>query len=1248
MDFYRIVERSAKNGVIEIYPDFQVCRSQDLMIRGKSFYAIWDEDRGFWSTDEYDVQRLVDKDLRAYKEKLEKATDSVIRAKYMSDFSTNMWLEFRSYMNHLSDSSKQLDEDLTFSSTEVKKTDYRSKRLDYPLEEGPITAYDELMSTLYDKEEREKLEWAIGAIVSGDAKNIQKFIVLYGEAGAGKSTVLNIIQQLFRGYYTTFEAKALTSTSNAFSTEVFKGNPLVAIQHDGDLSKIEDNTKLNSLISHEEMTLNEKYKPSYTSRINSFLFMGTNKPVKITDAKSGIIRRLIDVRPSGRRIPTKRYHTLMMQIGFELGGIAHHCVEVYRELGKDYYSEYRPVEMILQTDVFFNFVESAYYVFKEQDGVSLNQAYDVYKTYCDESLVEFKLPRYKFRDELKNYFDKFHEVIRIDGKQIRSYYTGFQSEKFISTVSLLEEHPFSLVLDQEESLFDELAASYPAQAASENDLPRFKWSTVKTVLSDIDTTKTHFVKVPENHIVIDFDLVDENGNKSFELNLQAASKFPPTYAEFSKSGQGVHLHYIYGGDDLTRLALEYSPGIEIKRYSGDSSLRRRLSKCNNIPLATISSGLPLKEEKRVLNQEVIKSEVGLRALITRNLNKEIHPSTKPSIDFIYKILDDAYSSGMIYDVTDMRQSVLIFASKSTNNAGYCLKLVDKMKFASETESKTIENYADDRLVIFDVEVFPNLFVVCWKYEHADQVVRMINPTSQEIEALLQMKLVGFNCRKYDNHILYARYIGYSVEQLFKLSQKIINQNTGLFREAYGLSYADIYEYSSLKQSLKVFEIQLDLHHKELGIPWDEPVPDDLIDEVVEYCVNDVIATEAVHHSRKEDFTARHILADLSGLAINDSTQRHTAQIVFGSNKKPQDQFVYTDLSQMFPGYEYKFGKSTYKGVEVGEGGLVRAKPGMYRNVALLDVASMHPTSIELLNLFGPYTKNFSDLKEARLAIKRNDISFAKTLLNGKLEKYLTDGSDLKSLSYALKIVINIVYGLTSAKFDNPFRDPRNVDNIVAKRGALFMVDLEEFVESKGYTVAHIKTDSVKIPDADDYIIQEVMKFGAKYGYTFEHETTYDRMCLVNDAVYIAHDNDGWHAVGAQFAHPFVFKTLFSKEQIVFKDLVETKSVTTALYLDFNENLSEGAHDYVFVGRVGAFCPMESGSGGGVLLRKKEDAYHAATGTKNFRWMEAEMVQLLGLENKIDMAYFDRLVRESIETIEKFGDFSIFTNIEKEG
>lgn len=1242
MDFFQIKERSTKKGVLEIYPDFRVCRSKDLMIRGRSFYAIWDEESQMWSTDEYDVQRLVDKELLEYKKKVETRTTDHIKLKLMSDFSSGVWKDFRNYVQNLSDNAHQLDENLTFSNTKVKKTDYVSKRLPYPLEEGSIDAYDELIGTLYDPEERAKLEWAIGAIVAGEAKNIQKFIVIYGEAGAGKSTILNIIQKLFQGYYTTFEAKALTSSSNAFSTEVFKGNPLVAIQHDGDLSKIEDNTKLNSIVSHEEMTMNEKYKPSYTSRINSFLFMATNRPVKITDAKSGIIRRLIDVKPSGRRIPAKHYHTLMQQIDFELGAISSHCLSVYRKMGKNYYNSYRPLEMMFTTDVFFNFVEAHYHIFKEQDGVSLSQAYQMYKTYCEDSLVEHKLPRYKFREELKNYFKTFDLVTRINNRQVRSYYSGFLSDKFTTISEEPEEVPNSLVLDSDESLLDDILSECPAQYATTSGVPLMKWDNVKTTLKDIDTKKLHYVKVPLNHIVIDFDLKDDNGEKSLDKNIEAASKWPPTYAEFSKSGKGIHLHYIYDGDP-EKLSRIYEEDIEIKVFVGNSSLRRKLTKCNNIPIATINSGLPLKGEK-MINFDAVKSERSLRNLINRNLNKEIHPATKPSIDFIHKILEDAYNSGLKYDVTDMRPKILAFANNSTNQAEYCVKLVAQMKFKSDNNSIGGSDYENDEIAFFDVEVFPNLFVVVWKFEGKDkEPVIMINPTPSEIEEILKLKLVGFNCRRYDNHILYARYIGYDNKQLFELSQKIINNSrNAFFGEAYNISYTDIYDFSSKKQSLKKFQIELGIHHKELGIKWDEPVPEEMWPLVVEYCVNDVMATEAVFNARKQDFIARQILADLSGLSVNDTTQNHTAKIIFGNDPKPQSKFIYTDLSEMFPGYKFENGKSEYRGEDPKEGGYVYAEPGMYTNVALLDVASMHPNSLINMNMFGPYTKNYKELMDARLAIKHKEFDRAKNMLGGILGKYLKNEEDADALSYALKIVINIVYGLTSAKFDNKFRDPRNIDNIVAKRGALFMIDLKHEVQKRGWTVAHIKTDSIKIPEANKDIIDFVIEFGKKYGYDFEHEVTYEKLCLVNDAVYIAKDTNGkWHAIGAQFSHPYVFKTLFSGEPIEFNDLCETKAVTTALYLDMNEDLPDGEHDYHFVGKAGLFCPIKPGAGGGLLMREKEGKYYAATGTKGYRWLEAEMVKELNKEDDIDLTYHRTLVDKAIATISKYGDFECF-------
>lgn len=1316
LDFYEIRKQTTKNGVLEVFPNFIISRSKDLMIKGGDFYAVWDETSSMWSTDIYKVKEIIDNEVLAEANALKPSTNGIVKPLLMRDNSTKLWKEFTNYIATLSDHYVQLDSHVTFMNDNVVKEDYVSKRVNYALAPGSIYAYDELMSTLYAPGEREKIEWAIGSIVEGDAKDIQKFLVLYGEAGTGKSTVLHIIEKLFNNYYTSFEANAITSRNNTFATEAFKDNPLVALQHDGDLSKIEDNSKLNSIVSHEDMTMNEKYKSAYMSRVNCFLFMGTNKAVKITDAKSGIIRRLIDVEPTGKKIPVHRYNELYPMIDHELGAIAHHCHQVYLSLGKNYYSKYIPTKMLTKTDYFYNFMEDNYFEFKSTEGIFLADAFAMYEDYCDKARLEYRLNQKRFRDEFENYFEEYIDRKYENGKRRCGYFKTFITSKFE-----IEPEEDALVpvpdtnflnMDYSYSLLDNVLASCPAQLANKKGTPSTKWEDTTTTLFDINTSEVHFVKPPDNHIVIDFDLKDDKGNKSMALNLQEASKWYPTYAEFSKSGGGIHLHYIYTGD-ISQLSKLYAEDVEIKVFTGNSSLRRKLSKCNNVEIAEISSGLPLREEKaKMINDEAVKTEQHIRNLIDKALRKEVHPNTKSNVDFIYKILEDAYDSGSAYDVMDMQKSVLNFAMGSTNQSLECIKLVNKMKFRSKEGSSLVPDSVyntADKLVFFDVEVFPNLFIIVWKTPGSD-CVRMINPTPEETGRLLDMKLVGFNCRRYDNHILYARArLRYSNEQLYYLSQKIVSSEKGmndhLFREAFNISYTDVYDFASAanKKSLKKFEIELGIHHQELGLPWDQPVPEEKWIEAAEYCDNDVIATEAVFNHLSGDWTARQILADVSGMTVNTKTNDLTKTIIFEGNKTPQNTFFYRNLAEpikelppevekflrdhdiidlnfdlkdehsllpYFPGYTYDGVKSVYRDEVVGEGGYVYSEPGMYSNVALLDVASMHPTSCITECHFGPkYTKMFKDVKDSRVCIKHEDYESAKQMLNGKLTPYLGNSTyEPSDLANALKTAINSVYGLTSASFPNEFKHPKNVDNIVAKRGALFMIDLKYAVQEKGFTVAHIKTDSIKIPDATPEIIQFVMDFGKKYGYDFEHEATYDRMCLVNRAVYIAKYSDKdiceslygyvpgdnkkksgkWTATGAQFAHPYIFKTMFSKEPLEFADMCEAKSVKTAIYEDFNEDLSEDQHSYTFVGKIGNFCPIAPGKGGALLLRQATDKegnekYDAVTGTKDFRWMESEMVEKLGKQDDIDIAYFNKLVDEAYDSMAEYGDVEWFLN-----
>lgn len=365
----------------------------------------------------------------------------------------------------------------------------------------------------------------------------------------------------------------------------------------------------------------------------------------------------------------------------------------------------------------------------------------------------------------------------------------------------------------------------------------------------------------------------------------------------------------------------------------------------------------------------------------------------------------------------------------------------------------------------------------------------------------------------------------------------------------------------------------------------------------------------------------------------------------------------TDIIQAFPEYEYVDGKNMFRGIDVSRGGYVYGEPGIYNNVGLLDSASHHPSSIIAMNVFGDYTQRFKELLEARIAIKHRDFDTARSMLDGRLAPFLDDPTTADDLANALKTAINSVYGLTSASFPNPFKDPRNVNNIVACRGAIFMKLLQDEVEARGYKVPSVRTDSLKIVGIDDDIISFVIDFGRKYGYEFEHEATYEKMCLTTKADYVAkYDDKGirnkggkhageWTSTGAYFSRPYVFKTLFSKEEIEFKDICETKEVksTDGMWLDMNEDLPEGEHKLVFIGRVGLFCPIKKGSNGGELVVKRNDRYDAVSGTKGYRWLEAEEVKVLSKEGDIDMEYYHSMVNDAKDTINKFGDFEQFSD-----
>lgn len=451
---------------------------------------------------------------------------------------------------------------------------------------------------------------------------------------------------------------------------------------------------------------------------------------------------------------------------------------------------------------------------------------------------------------------------------------------------------------------------------------------------------------------------------------------------------------------------------------------------------------------------------------------------------------------------------------------------------------------------------------------------------------------------------------------------------------------------------------------------------------------------------------------------NDTTNSLTQRIIFGDNRHPG--LIYTDLStgkqygpgedykmpaiseaeyekvkdkwkdqepphdNCFPGYYWVYGNdgkyhNMYRGVDLSLGGYVYAEPGMYLGrLVTKDSISHHPHSIKSLRYLGDYTDQFWDIYTVRVLLKHHELDKARAMFNGLLADFLKDEESASQAAKALKTAINASYGQSYASFDNPFKDPRNVNNIVALKGSLFMKTLQDEVTARGYKVVHIKTDSIKLYHPDDYILNFCDEFAKKFGYEFEVEHTWNKLCLVNDAVFVGKYGDDdkhageWETTGAQFQVPYVKKSLFTHEPIEFYDMTEAKSVQNVMYLDMNENLPDDTdlqkkrkkavkewgensvevaaidgeiskcHKLEFVGRDGLFCPVIDGIGGGKLLyRNNAGKLNSVTGTKDYRWLEAGMVKGLKLEDKIDKNFYINLVNKAVETISKYGDFEAF-------
>lgn len=1271
MDFYDIVTDNTKK-VISIGPIFRTIDIQDIIIDNKAqeVIAYWDEETSRWSTDISKLLTGIDNQVfLEYKNFQRLHPEEPVTLNTINNVASSAYRDWLKFLSSVRTPKHDFNSEVLFSDHDIERSDYATYKLPYrPEPSVNIDQFLEGMSVFYDKENLDKLMWFIGATLTGKMHSIQKFAYLYGKAGSGKGTTIEIIKQIFQGPYTgQISLEKLTGKSEFASAQV-RDLP-VLFDPEVNLYRMTNDTPLLALTAHEPISVNKKFRDPIEITFRGFLIAASNQPVKVRNIDAGINRRLIDIYQTGNKMSSDQYVPWLESIPSQVPGIAAYAIERFNLMGRSYFEGYVSQQMLAQTNYMHRFVKEYYTEFT--DPMPLGKAYEMYQNYLSADNVDFKVTRHDFQNDFSRYYESTSQKHQtINGVQSKFWFENFNMSVINNpALNITNDIPVDqstpAIFESDFNYFNQAEPTYPSQLALPNGNPKSPWATVKTTNHDIDQSQTHYINVDPSLIVIDIDMHHPSTDKP-ALEILNSLPLPTTYSEPSRDQKGIHLYFHYN-DTLPLKNTTINDQVEIKVYTGGQAIRRKFTSSNGIiNLATINfeNLRPLIEQAPKENQSMIttdfkkslESEEQLRTLIKKALRKEVHSATKPNIDFIEHILQQAVLDDLTYNVSDMEQSITAFALSSTNQSTEAVRIASSLPYQNPPVNPTVfelptaptAHIEPTSMMFYDVEVFRNVFMFSYyKPATMSEPATLINPTQAELRAVVSdQALVGFNNYRYDDFILYYALLGYSPLELFNISKQIIvdKQSSKLSFKAHNISYLDLYEIAVTKQSLKKWEVDLHLPYDETDVDWDAPLDPSLWERVAAYNRNDTKVLPDLLDHIYGDYEAVQILAQMSGMPLNRTINAHTTQIIFtrsdGTHVKPDSSYtVYTDLSETFPGYTFdRYTGSSYLGLDPSNGGYVYSQPGIYNRAVELDIKSMHPTSIENLNYFGEFTPSYAALKQVKFHLSANDFDGAIAALP-ILKPILADPkTNVKAIITAVKRALNSAYGLTSASFDNALKNPQNIDNIVAKRGSLFMITLQRHLESKNIHVIHIKTDSIKISDPTEEIINEIQQFGLDYGYEFEVEDTYAPFVLIDKAQLIGYSasHESWHAIGTKFINPYNYKTLFSHEDYVLDDYARTiQSRVGKLYLGD-----------LFIGRIGSFIATPKGSiltvhkpdnsissPSGTLSNEKIKSINPETGRsitkkKPFKFMPTSEAAI----TDIDFGYYDQMVSDLLHDI----------------
>ncbi len=405
------------------------------------------------------------------------------------------------------------------------------------------------------------------------------------------------------------------------------------------------------------------------------------------------------------------------------------------------------------------------------------------------------------------------------------------------------------------------------------------------------------------------------------------------------------------------------------------------------------------------------------------------------------------------------------------------------------------------LLFYDIEIFKHDALVVFK-DIDKNVIEIYHNDFEGILSTIKGKtLVGYNNYNYDDYILTKMMKKWTPEQLKELNDKII-KNENFVKDIHSsIRSLDCYQQIDVsKPGLKKIEGNMGKMILESSVEFDldRRLTNEELEEITKYCCYDVDTTIEVFKLRESYFKTKEMLVEKLG---NDKASRWNTTTIsanllcknkinrWSSVRVSEDtlQLVEEEVREMwlqansFAGIKKKTTTINKFNCEIqfGFGGLHGApkQPGKWRNVKLLDVQSMYPNIIILLNALGGATNFYKNILEKRIEIKHIN----------KLE------------SDALKLILNSVYGNLNNQYST-LHNPRAAISVCVF-GQIALYNLCERL-SESCKIININTDGVAFTTNSEDYIQIAKEWERDFGLILE-EDVYDLFIQKDVNNYIA-------------------------------------------------------------------------------------------------------------------------------------------------